>query len=302
VIELKLLQLRTQTVMTITSVPFLLESQNSDGGWGYGAGDASTVEATAAAIIALQADPSLSGARSAALQWLRSAQHRDGGWGLQAGDDQSGWQTAWAVLALSKSGGEEAAVSRGIEWLLAVEALRFNEDAMQKSDQAHGIHLSLRGWPWLPDQASWVEPTALAALALATTFLTPDITRRTEEAVTYLVDRRCRGGGWNVGNPFMFSQALPARAHPTAWVLLALARVAPEHILPEDLNVLRWEMDSDAGAPAFALGALALRACGQDAAAPLLRLQELRQSDGSWDGNPFHTALAVLALTDGAGL
>jgi Squalene-hopene cyclase C-terminal domain len=293
--------------MTMSAIPFLLESQNPDGGWGYAQGDASTVEATAAVVMAAIAmagrgEPTLSGAREGALQWLRGAQHRDGGWGLQADDDESGWQTAWAVLALAGSGGDEDAVARGVGWLLAVKTIEFGKDAMQKADQALGIDLGLRGWPWLPDQASWVEPTALAVLALAAGPATPEIKRRTDEAVTYLTDRRCLGGGWNVGNPLMFSQALPARAHPTAWVLLALARAASGRVAPEDRNALRAEMESDAGAPAWALGALALSACGQDAAGALSQLQKLQQPDGSWDGNPFHTALAMLALAGGAGL
>jgi hypothetical protein len=288
---------------------FLLATQNADGGWGYAAGDASTVEATAAVVMAAiamagQGEPTLSGAREGALRWLLDAQHRDGGWGLQADDDESGWQTAWAVLALARSNGHEAEAARGAGWLLAVKTIEFDEDAMQKVDQLLGIDFSLRGWPWLPGQAAWVQPTALAVLALARAPDTTEIAERTAEAATYLTDRRCQGGGWNVGNPMMFSQALPARAHPTAWVLLALARAAPERILPEDGNALRAEMESDGGAPALALGALALSACGQDAAGALSRLQALQQPDGSWDGSPFHTALAVLALapSDGAGL
>jgi len=288
--------------MEISSAPFLLASQNPDGGWGYAPGDASTVEATAAVVMASQGDPTLSGARGAALRWLRGAQHRDGGWGLQAGDDQSGWQTAWSVLALHKSGGDEDAVARAIGWLLAVDTLKLDEDAMQKTDRVLGLDFSLRGWPWLPNQAAWIEPTAFALLALATAPATTELTRRVEEGVTYLVQRRCLGGGWSVGNPLMLGQALPARAHPTAWALLALARMAPGRILPEDLSALRSEMDSDSGAPALALGALALHASGKDTAGPLLRLQEIQQPDGSWDGNPFHTALAVLALASGAGL
>lgn len=281
---------------------YLSASQNPDGGWGYAAGNASTVEATAAVSLALQGEPTLSAARLGALQWLRGAQHRDGGWGLQKDDDESGWQTAWSVLALAGGGGDANAVARGVDWLLSVKNLDVDEDAAQQADEVFGIDSALEGWPWLARQASWVEPTALALLALATAPATTVPKQRAEEAVTYLVDRRCSGGGWNVGNPSMFSLALPPRAHPTAWVLLALARVASERILPGDLQALQSAMESDAGAAAFSLGALAQRACAEDIAGTLSRLEQLQQPDGSWDGNPFHTALAVLALAGGASL
>ncbi len=147
-----------------------------------------------------------------------------------------------------------------------------------------------------------MEPTALATLALASAPATAQIGSRLEEGARYLVDRRCHTGGWNVGNPIMFSQTLPPRAHPTALALLALKRVAAAEIRPGDLAALRAAMQADAGTPALALGALALRACSADAWEALAQLQRSQQPDGGWDGSPFHTALALFALEEGAGL
>ncbi len=278
--------------MATTGTTFLISTQNTDGGWGYAPGQASTVEATAAVTL------SLSGSAAATYQrviaWLHNTQHQDGGWGLGATDELSGWHTAWAVLTLARQDPNQAVVARGTEWLLSVETLRTDEDAIQMLEPVLAIDLHLRGWPWLPGEASWIEPTALAILAL-TAARTP-ATERIDEAARYLLDRRCQGGGWNVGNPVMFSQPLPARAHPTAWALLALTQVAAQSVTTEDGVTLRSEMLRDGGAPALAWGLLALRALGQGDDKAVQQLRDLQLSDGSWSHSPYQTALSMLAL------
>ena len=211
----------------IASESFLRASQNPDGGWGYLAGQTSVVEATAAVTLALRNQPDTTGARGRGVSWLVAAQQRDGGWGLTRDDAQSGWQTAWATLALKRGDAAPGSVvDKATGWLLNTDAMKFADDK-QQADMRRilSIDPTLRGWPWLPGQASWIEPTALALLALAEVSLTPMITARTDEAVRYLTDRRCADGGWNVGNPVMLGSGLPPRAEPTAWVLLALARL-----------------------------------------------------------------------------
>lgn len=283
--------------MVETALTFLVATQNPDGGWGYAGGQPATVEATAASVLALRDDPAGDPARRAGLAWLRAAQHADGGWGLGAGDPESGWPTAWGVLALAQDEAAADAVGRGAAWLLAVKTLRLEGDGLQREvREKFAIDASLRGWPWLPGEASWVEPTSLAMLALTTSAAaTAAAQERLAEGARYLVDRRCHGGGWNFGNPVMLGGQLPPRAHPTAWALLALARTAPDAIRPEDLAALRAEMRRDGGALALAWGLLALRVLGQDDAEATNRLTTQQQADGSWNGNPFHTAVALLA-------
>lgn len=278
--------------MTTTGTTFLISTQNTDRGWGYAPGQASTVEATAAVTLSLRG--SAAGRYQQAMAWLNNTQHQDGGWGLGATDEQSGWHTAWAVLTLAIQAPGQAVVARGAEWLLSVETLRTTEDAIQMLEPTVAIDLHLRGWPWLPGEASWIEPTALAILAL--TAARAPATERINEATRYVLDRRCQGGGWNVGNPVMFSQPLPARAHPTAWALLALAQVSPQSVTTEDSVTLRGEMLSDGGAPALAWGLLALRALGQGEDKAVQRLHELQLPDGSWSHSPYQTALSMLAL------
>jgi len=281
------------------ALDFLLSAQNQDEGWGYAPGHASTVEATAAATLALHTEPIGAEALGRALDWLRSAQNRDGGWGLVAGDPTSGWQTAWALLSLRADGQATQSLARGVSWLLAVEMPQPSADEMQRIEQVLGIDPTVRGWPWLPGQATWVEPTALAMVALDTAPPSEATQARLDEGTRFLTDRRCTGGGWNVGNPVMFSQPLPPRPHPTAWVLLALHRVAPAAVEPADVAALRREMLLDGGTSALAWGLLALHDLGQEDAAAREQLQALQRGDGSWDGNPYHTALALLTLGRG---
>jgi hypothetical protein len=277
---------------------YLVANANPDGGWGYAAGETSCTEPTAAAALALSGDSGPPEARNLALAWLQGSQHRDGGWGVSKEDESSGWPTAWAVLALLKAGAAAEPVSRGVEWLLRVERAAAGVDSLEVTRKVLEIDPTLRGWPWLPGEATWVEPTALAMMALVRAPRTAQISARLDESVRYLIDRRCRGGGWNVGNPVMFSQALPPRSCPTAWALLALANVARDAIRGEDLEVLRDDMHSDGGALALGWGLVALRTLGQDDAYAAARLDALQKPDGSWNGNSYHTAVAVMAAGD----
>lgn len=283
--------------MPTSPIAFLLTSQYRDGGWGYTAGGAAAVEPTAVALLALRNEPSASPLRERAIAWLRAAQHRDGGWGLNAEDPESAWQTAWGILTLARAGRDPAAVERGRRWLLAVEAFVGADEMNAEWRRLLNIDPRLRGWPWRPDEASWVEPTALALLALAGETSSAQAAARIEEATHYLTDRHCAGGGWNFGNPVMLGAALPPRAQPTALALLALARHAPDAIQPADVAVLRGEMAREGGALALAWGLLALRVLGEDDALAAATLAARQREDGGWDASPYHTGLALLALS-----
>jgi len=278
-----------------SAVSFLISTQNPDGGWGYAAQQSSAVEPTSAVLLALREDPSSAESCRRGIDWLRGAQHLDGGWGFSSRDDESAWHTAWAVLALARSGEASRVMNQGVKWLLDVKTVQFGEDAMQAGKKISTIDLSLRGWPWLPGEASWVEPTALAMLALESV---PGIaaTDRLNEALRYIQDRRCPGGGWNVGSPVMFASALPALVNTTAWVLLALFKLAPGSILSEDFEILRTAMHRDGGVLGLAWGLLALKTLGKYNTLAEGRLAGLQHKDGGWANNPYKTAAAIMAL------
>lgn len=287
--------------MKYSARAFLTSTQNPDGGWGYAPAHTSLVEPTAAIVLALRAYGPGTDLLRSAIAWLRSAQHADGGWGLAYDDHDSGWLTAWAVWALAGTDSAQDAVSRGTVFLRQVRPQPISQDTIQQASQVLQIDLTLEGWPWWPDEASWVEPTALALLALSHAPTGESDHGRRQTAVTYLLDRRCQLGGWNVGNPVMFSQSLPPRACPTAWVILALARNDPSAITARDLDALRADMRQDGGVLALAWGLLALQAVDAGEPASRAALRALQQNDGGWNQNPYHTAIASLALDLGVG-
>jgi hypothetical protein len=278
-----------------SAITYLLASQNKDGGWGYAPLQRSIVEPTSASLLALRETPSAGNACRRAIDWLRRTQNPAGGWGFGVGDSESAWPSAWAILALTLSGEAGDFLERGVKWLLGVKPLQLAEDGMQGAKRILKIDPSLQGWPWLPGEAAFIEPTALAMLALGPRFgfARP---RRIHEALQYIQDRRCQGGGWNIGNPFMFNSPLPARAHTTALVLLSLQGLAPGNIYPEDMKVLRQEMHREGSILALAWGLLAVRKLGETDAKAEVRLASLQSKNEGWADNPHETAVAIMAL------
>ncbi len=283
-----------------SAAAYLLNGQNPDGGWGYTTGNDSFVEPTALAILALQDIPQVAAACQAGAAWLVDNQNPDGGWGIHRQDQQSGWQTAWAVQALAFFPDSAAARQKGIDWLIRFEPFQITDAAqLEIGQKVATIDFSLRGWPWLPGEASWIEPTALAIWTLSREAAAEENRARLEEAVRYILDRRCAGGGWNVGNPVMFDASLPPRAQPTAWTLLALRRFAPQVILAEDLRAMQADMEADGGAMARAWCLLALRALDAADDGQRASLIDLQSEEGSWGESLYQTAIAVIALQEG---
>ena len=105
----------------------------------------------------------------------------------------------------------------------------------------------------------------------------------------------------------MLGTALPPRAVPTAWAVLALHHFAPATVSADDIAALHHGMAEDGGALALAWGVLALqrleqepfRARGRPGAAGRTdeteRLLALQAADGSWNQNAYHTAVALMA-------
>ncbi len=269
---------------------FLLQSQNADGGWGYRIAGMSYVEPTAAVMRVL---PS-SSARNAARDFLLRAQHADGGWGIAVADSESGWMTAWAVRALAELPEAHDAARRGGVWLLATEGQRITDpDARRVIQKLHKIDSALGGWPWQPGDAGWVHPTALAVLALVA--VGQGEQARVRAGIAYLEDRACSEGGWNIGNPWMLDKQIPATIQDTAVVLRALHAAGETRSAGRVAQAIEYLRNAVARAqtPAeLAWGIYALRDWGMGTGDALARLEALQQSNGSWNDNPFITAIA----------
>jgi squalene cyclase len=274
---------------------FLLRAQNPDGGWGYRVGGMSYVEPTSTVLLALNN----AHARTRGRDFLLSLQHVDGGWGIAASDSESGWMTAWAVRALAELPDTHAAIRRGANWLIRNAGLVIrDESARAKIKQLFKIDSTLRGWPWQPGDAAWVQPTALTLLALVAAAQSDH--PRVREGVQYLFDRACPDGGWNIGNPWMLDKQIPSTIQDTAVALLALRAVGESSNDARIATAIRFLREAVARAHTaaeLAWGIYALQSWEVEVSeAVLQRLNALQRADGSWDSNPFMTAIAMLAL------
>lgn len=284
-----------------TAEEFLLRAQNPDGGWGYRVRGMSFVEPTACVLLALSSPvfPSnsyIDQSRNRAIDFLVSLQHPDGGWGVGTIDSQSGWMTAWAVYALARSGTSENVIARGVRWLLSSQAMRVtgDQDRRQAQELFH-IDSTLVGFAWQPGDAAWVHPTALALLALVAAGKSGE--GKSSQAVAFLLDRAIETGGWNIGNPQMVGQPMPATVQDSAVTLLAL-KAAGERTDPRiatGLDFLTQAVHSTEGVSDLAWGAYALGEWQLPSSEALTRLAEKQNADGSWVGNPFTTAVVILS-------
>jgi hypothetical protein len=158
----------------------------------------------------------------AKLRWLMGQQSADGSLGISAVEASPCWPTALAILAWSgwqakaASDGRDISgrIRRSVNWLLQRQG-----KAVEQRQEGHDS--TLIGWPWVEGTHSWLEPTALAVLALKAAGHREH--PRTREAVRLLLDRLLPGGGCNYGNTVVLGQRLRPHVQPTGLALLALA-------------------------------------------------------------------------------
>jgi hypothetical protein len=288
-------------------VPFLVGSQNADGGWGFHPGGQSAVEPSCGALQALNAGrgcASLGGEVRNGLEWLCKTQLTDGSWPAFADHPRGCWVTALACRALHAQKYSPEAVRKGLAamcnawpvdgspWRLVLRRL-FAKGSVVRQDS------SLRGWSWTPGTASWTEPTAQSLITLRTipAELHPEgAERRKKLGERMLYDRMCAGGGWNSGNPQVYGVAGEPRVSPTVWALLALYEYRNREENQASLGWLEREYDQIQGPASLALAHICLRAHGRATAQIEPALERLY-----WNNEFFRStqamALAAIALS-----
>jgi hypothetical protein len=93
---------------------WLVRQQDRDGGFSFaGAGGASDVDDTGAALEALAGDPAAAGVRSRAVTFLRRQQNHDGGFPSQPGMGSNAQSTAWALQGLDAIDVSATSLHRG---------------------------------------------------------------------------------------------------------------------------------------------------------------------------------------------
>ncbi len=235
--------------MIAAALGTLATTQNADGGWGAVSGRRSATEPTALTVLALHAvgQRSLASAAARGVAWLRRRQRPDGSWPVIAEVAEGGWATSLAVLALTGLDRDADAPLRGGLWLLDQQAYR--EGAVASMLRRLGLARSelgaldprLAGWPWVASTASWVEPTAYALIALKKLRgrLEPSRSEsriRTAEAM--MLNRACRGGGWNYGNAEVLGETLQPFPDVTGVALIALRDRIARHDAAQGFTAL----------------------------------------------------------------
>ena len=104
-----------------------------------------------------------------------------------------------------------------------------------------GTRYGLKGWPWIEDTHSWVEPTATCVMALRGAGHGQH--DRVREAVRMILDRQLPHGGWNVGNTIVFGNELHPMPEGTGSALASLAGVVDEAEVARSLDYLHGEVD-----------------------------------------------------------
>lgn len=252
---------------------------------GYALDSAPASEPTAIAAIALARHRQLDEATQAA-EFLAKNQAADGSVGVRPGEPTPGWPTSLAVVAWRTCGEQfQSNIDRGIAWLLSVQGSQ-----LEQSD-VFGHNMQLVGWAWADGTHSWLEPTALAVLALKAAGHANHA--RTREAVRLILDRQLPSGGCNYGNTVVLGQRLRPHVQPTGMALVALSnendsggRVA------KSIAWLRRSIGPETTAASLAWAILGLKA---HAAAPPEAEVWLAQAAGT-QRVPSPHASALLAL------
>lgn len=204
----------------------LRQRARRDGGFANMAGGEYRVDATAWAILALSAAETDQDPIERARASLADRQQGDGRVCISADHPETFWPTPLAVLAWHGSPAHREPQSRAVRFLLAATGTHWEK----KADSPITHDTSLRGWPWIADTHSMVEPTSLSLLALRVAGQGGH--ERAREAVRMLMDRQLPKGGWNYGNTLVYGQELYPQIENTG---LAMCAVAGD-VLPQEVR------------------------------------------------------------------
>ena len=250
-------------------VQVLTHRQLPEGGWPFTTDTTqSAVEPTALTLLAL---PSSSvRERDAAIRFLLRTQNANGSWPAFSGDDGGGsGLTGLALYALNPCGGQWMVGYGAVEWLLKTKGWESHwlwKWKFRTSDRHVRFDPDKFGWPWIPETASWVVPTAYSLLALkhARDISYQELLNlRIRRGVEMLYDRICPEGGWNAGNGVVYG--LPLAPHPdaTALALLSLLTEPPNDFITASLDWLERRAETCFAPWSLAWTILALDAFGR---------------------------------------
>ncbi|MGD0216621.1 MAG: prenyltransferase/squalene oxidase repeat-containing protein [Desulfobaccales bacterium] len=239
------------------SINLLQKRSLAEGGFTNADNGDYRTDATAWAIIALSAcafDPEIiSRARSR----LAAGQLADGRVCISPHHPAVYWPTPLAILAWSQSPPHQDSLARAVDFLLEHSGMSLQEQALS----ADASDPTLRGWPWVADTYSWVDPTALGMIALKVTGHSNH--PRLAEATRLLLNRKLPHGGWNYGNTIVFHKELRPMPENTGMALAALQSLTVRSNLELSLDYLKVAVRNLRTPIALSWGILGLGAWGE---------------------------------------
>lgn len=151
--------------------------------------------------------------------------------------EEAFWPTALSLLAWNGSHVHEPNCNQGVQFLLKTSGHNWEK----RPDDLFSHDPSIPGWPWIGGTHSWIEPTALAVIALKVAGLTGH--DRVRQATQMILDRQLSHGGWNYGNTLAFGRELHPMPEGTGAALTALTGVIGSEKVARSIDYLQGEVD-----------------------------------------------------------
>lgn len=232
-----------ETNVVAPLVALITSARADTGGWAVIPGRPADAESTAWVLLGAsklstpfpEFAPTFATARDQSHRWLLQQQRADGSWEYRRGPTVATWPTAPVLFALRAHGlnaeTKASAVEHAHAWLVDEHSVtpgwwprllaRFASAPAE--EPAVVLDGTLDGYGWARGTFAWVEPTALAMLAMCGAPSADAWRERVAIGAHLLLDRQSPDGGWNYGNKRVLGVSLPGYPDTTGWALLALA-------------------------------------------------------------------------------
>jgi hypothetical protein len=280
--------------MPLSISPYLEELRKralKEGGFVLQEGREYRPDATAWAILALGVAGIQPDIVTNARKRLADSQKSDGRVCVSADHPDAFWPTPLAALAWHGSPAYREPQSRAVRFLVAINGRHF----VRTPDHPLAHDTSLRGWPWIAETHSMVEPTALTLLALRMTG--HEDHERAREAVRMLMDRQLPMGGWNYGNTAVYGQELYPQPENTGLALCALSGLVSRTDVQQSIDYLRSRVLQIRTPLSLGWGLLGLGAWGKRPMEARSWVQECLERQNKY--GPYettHLSLMILAF------
>jgi hypothetical protein len=216
----------------------LKERATGNGGFASRPHDDYRPDATCWAILALSNDPANQDLIMRGRARLAAGQLPDGRVCVSRNHPEAIWPTSLAVFAWHQSQEFHKNQALAAQFLLSSSGLHWP----RKANSPIAGDSSLKGWPWIANTYSWVEPTGLAMMALKLAGYGSQA--RVQEGARLLLDRQLPDGGWNYGNTIIFGEELRPMPLSTGIALNALKGETPLEPIQRSLTYLKSRVTS----------------------------------------------------------